>query len=115
MYPLDYDTCSRFSNPDECDAGIGIAGSKCVFKDDKCSAQYNRFGSSNIIKYRLSDPNTTRHRALYQKIRSEMILKGYNKRQAALVIKRRLNILKTKSPNNKKILLDISFVNKFVR
>jgi hypothetical protein len=42
LYPLDYDTCSRFDNKEtECVSALGIAGSKCKYKESKCIAEYN--------------------------------------------------------------------------
>jgi hypothetical protein len=41
MYPLDYDSCSRFNNENDCNLGVGIAGSKCNYKDGKCKSDYS--------------------------------------------------------------------------
>uniref|UniRef100_A0A6C0I9S7 Uncharacterized protein n=1 Tax=viral metagenome TaxID=1070528 RepID=A0A6C0I9S7_9ZZZZ len=42
MYPLNYDTCSRFNkNESECVKSVGISGSKCVYSGDKCVAEYS--------------------------------------------------------------------------
>ena len=42
MYPLDYDTCSRFRNGQECTLGTGISGSRCFYdySDKNCKAEY---------------------------------------------------------------------------
>jgi archaellum component FlaC len=44
MYPIDYDSCSRFINDKECNSGIGISGSKCFYDlvDNKCKAEYTK-------------------------------------------------------------------------
>lgn len=42
LYPLDYDSCSRFDNKEsECVSALGISGSNCKYKESKCIAEYN--------------------------------------------------------------------------
>jgi hypothetical protein len=41
MYELNYDSCSRFNNENDCNSGIGLSRSKCKYKDKKCVAEYN--------------------------------------------------------------------------
>lgn len=46
MYPLDYDTCTRFKDQENCNKGVGLGGEKCKYdlSDKKCKV------AKNIIK-----------------------------------------------------------------
>jgi len=39
-YPLNYDTCKRFTNQSDCISGKGLGNYNCVFKDNKCKTSY---------------------------------------------------------------------------
>jgi hypothetical protein len=40
-YPLNYDTCERFLNENDCNSGRGLGNSQCVFKDNRCKVKLN--------------------------------------------------------------------------
>lgn len=40
-YPLNYDTCERFVNENDCNSGRGLGNNQCVFKDNRCKVKLN--------------------------------------------------------------------------
>ena len=39
MYPIDYDTCSRYISGEDCNKGIGLGGKKCYYENKKCMSE----------------------------------------------------------------------------
>jgi len=40
-YPLNYDTCERFTTPIECNSGRGLGNKECIFRDNRCKVKLN--------------------------------------------------------------------------
>ena len=131
MYPLNYDSCSRFTNSKTC-KGPGLNNSTCYYENNVCKADYtkiysNGFGKKVKIalkhdksgkKYKLSDNFSKRHKTLIYRINFEKNKKQISLRKAAIAIKKRLSVLKIYRKNNPKMKKqikilsdDIKFIN----
>jgi hypothetical protein len=64
LYPIDYDSCSRFKKQDDC-KGVGLGGYPCEFKNDRCMANYNaKFGQRKKIKGKNNKQHASKKRVL---------------------------------------------------
>jgi len=130
MYLQNYDSCQQYTK-ETCNSKRGLGNSKCVYINNKCTAEYNvhvpNFGKSknkiNLKKdksgivYSLTMPQAQRRKALVKRIEFEKKKTGKTLRQAAVAVKRRLVLLRTfrKNKNTTQFAIlnkDINFIDK---
>jgi hypothetical protein len=126
-YPLNYDSCDRFRNQQDCH-GPGINNSTCQWKNNKCQANYDLPYSFGKVKrkvkihlkkakthYSLKDNAQKRHRDLNLRVKLEKKKKKCNLRQAAIAVKRRLVVLRTYRKNNPKMKKQRDILNSDIK
>ena len=129
MYPMRYDSCSRFTKEPDCNTGVGLKNKNCVFDYEEkiCKSSFGKKKkiskvkiplkkSLSGIKYHLSDSDNIRHKSIQKRIKFERLKKKGTLRNAAVAFKRRLVVLRTyrkKNPKLYKILSkDIKYIDK---
>jgi len=123
MYALDYDSCSRFRNENDC-SGAGINNSTCEWKNKSCRANYNLPFSFGKVKkiylkkakghYSLKDNSSKRQSDLIKRIKYEQ-KKTKNLKKAAVAVKRRLVVLRTYRKNNPSMKKQVNILNKDIK